>query len=52
MILSSDIIARPSEDGFEIVAGNRKLGVCRHSHWKCIPDKVKELSKKMLLKYN
>jgi len=40
------IIVRPVEDGFEIVAGNRRFEACRILHWKHIPAKVRELSEK------
>jgi len=40
------IIVRPIEDGFEIVAGNRRFEACRLLHWKYIPAKVRELSEK------
>ena len=40
------IIVRPIEDGFEIVAGNRRFEACRFLHWKYIPAKVRELSEK------
>lgn len=38
------IIVRPVEDGFEIVAGNRRFQACRILQWKYVPVKVKELS--------
>jgi ParB family transcriptional regulator, chromosome partitioning protein len=44
--LLNPIIVRPVEDGFEIVAGNRRFEACRILHWKYIPAKVKELSEK------
>ena len=44
--LLSPIIVRPIEDGFEIVAGNRRFEACKLLHWKHIPAKVKELSEK------
>ena len=40
------IIVRPVQDGFEIVAGNRRFEACRILHWKHIPAKVRELSEK------
>jgi ParB family transcriptional regulator, chromosome partitioning protein len=40
------IIVRPIEDGFEIVAGNRRFEACRLLHWKYIPAMVRELSEK------
>jgi ParB family transcriptional regulator, chromosome partitioning protein len=40
------IIVKPIEDGFEIVAGNRRFEACRLLHWKYIPAKVRELSEK------
>lgn len=40
------IIVKPVEDGFEIVAGNRRFEACRLLHWKYIPAKVRELSDK------
>lgn len=40
------IIVRPIEDGFEIVAGNRRFDACRLLHWKYIAAKVRELSEK------
>ncbi|MFZ0510504.1 MAG: ParB/RepB/Spo0J family partition protein [Candidatus Nitrosopolaris sp.] len=40
------IIVRPLEDGFEIVAGNRRFEACRLLQWKYVPAKVKELSEK------
>jgi len=40
------IIVRPIEDGFEIVAGNRRFEACRLLHWKYVPAKVRELSEK------
>jgi ParB family chromosome partitioning protein len=44
--LLQPIIVRPVEDGFEIVAGNRRFEACRILHWKHIPAKVRELSEK------
>jgi hypothetical protein len=40
------IIVRPIEEGFEIVAGNRRFEACRLLRWKNIPAKVRELSEK------
>ena len=40
------IIVRPIEEGFEIVAGNRRFEACRLLRWKYIPAKVRELSEK------
>lgn len=40
------IIVRPVEDGFEIVAGNRRFEACRFLRWKYIPAKVRDLSQK------
>lgn len=40
------IIVRPIEEGFEIVAGNRRYEACRLLHWKYVPAKVRELSEK------
>ncbi len=44
--LLNPIIVRPVEDGFEIVAGNRRFEACRILHWKHIPAKIQELSEK------
>jgi ParB family transcriptional regulator, chromosome partitioning protein len=44
--LLNPIIVRPIEDGFEIVAGNRRFEACKLLHWKHIPAKIKELSEK------
>jgi len=40
------IIVRPVEDGFEIVAGNRRFEACKLLRWKYVPAKVRELSEK------
>jgi ParB family chromosome partitioning protein len=40
------IIVRPIEEGFEIVAGNRRFEACKLLRWKYIPAKVRELSEK------
>jgi len=40
------IIVRPIEEGFEIVAGNRRFEACRLLRWKYIPAKIRELSEK------
>ena len=44
--LLNPIIVRPVEDGFEIVAGNRRFEACKLLHWKHISAKVKDLSEK------
>jgi len=40
------IIVRPIEEGFEIVAGNRRFEACKLLRWKYIPAKIRELSEK------
>jgi len=40
------IIVRPIEEGFEIVAGNRRFEACKLLRWKYVPAKVRELSEK------
>jgi ParB family transcriptional regulator, chromosome partitioning protein len=40
------IIVRPIQNGFEIVAGNRRYLAAKLLHWKYIPAKVRELSEK------
>jgi ParB family transcriptional regulator, chromosome partitioning protein len=44
--LLQPIIVRPIEEGFEIVAGNRRFEACKFLRWKYIPAKVRELSEK------
>ncbi len=40
------IIVRPIDEGFEIVAGNRRFEACKLLRWKYVPAKVRELSEK------
>lgn len=44
--LLQQIIVRPVEEGFEIVAGHRRFYACKLLRWKVIPAIVKDLSEK------
>ena len=44
--LLQSIIVRPVEDGFEVVAGCRRLEACRRLHWSRVPCHIIELDDK------
>ncbi|MEM2842175.1 MAG: ParB/RepB/Spo0J family partition protein [Thermoproteota archaeon] len=44
--LLQPIIVRPLEDGFEVVAGNRRLEACKRLGWRKIPCHIIELNDK------
>jgi ParB family chromosome partitioning protein len=42
--LLEPIIVRPTKEGYEVVAGNRRLAACRYLGWRTIPCIIRNLS--------
>jgi ParB family transcriptional regulator, chromosome partitioning protein len=45
--LLNPIVVRPLEDGYEVVAGNRRYAACKRLHWTKIPCHIVEVDDKV-----
>src|SRR5207237_6558995 len=44
--LLQPVLVRPHKNGFEIIAGNRRMSACKQLHWPKLPCYVTSLSDK------